>query len=59
MQPIVEKPPAKADHTDFLPLNGADFVEFYVGNAKPDSPVISRGIRHEPGGVSWTEQRAR
>jgi 4-hydroxyphenylpyruvate dioxygenase len=34
MQPLVEKPPTKRAETDFLPLNGTDFVEFYVGNAK-------------------------
>jgi 4-hydroxyphenylpyruvate dioxygenase len=34
MQPLVEKPPTQAAPTDFLPLNGTDFVEFYVGNAK-------------------------
>ena len=33
MQQLVEKPPAERT-TDFLPLNGTDFVEFYVGNAK-------------------------
>ncbi|MGD0438844.1 MAG: VOC family protein, partial [Bryobacteraceae bacterium] len=34
MQPLVEKPPAEQTPTDFLPLNGTDFVQFYVGNAK-------------------------
>ena len=26
--------PANATKNDFLPLNGTDFVEFYVGNAR-------------------------
>ena len=26
--------PAKTTNTDFLPLQGTDYVEFYVGNAK-------------------------
>jgi 4-hydroxyphenylpyruvate dioxygenase len=29
----IDKPTAKATE-DFLPLNGTDHVEFYVGNAK-------------------------
>ena len=29
-----ERPAAEAAGTDFLPLNGTDYVEFYVGNAK-------------------------
>ena len=29
-QPIANK----ADNQDFLPLNGTDYIEFYVGNAK-------------------------
>src|SRR5205823_1526084 len=32
MQQLAEKSP-RTD-TDFLPLNGTDYVEFYVGNAK-------------------------
>jgi len=34
MQPLVDKLPAERTPADFLPLNGTDFVEFYVGNAK-------------------------
>src|SRR6266446_10046655 len=35
MQQVAERPVAqpKSQH-DFLPLNGTDYVEFYVGNAK-------------------------
>jgi 4-hydroxyphenylpyruvate dioxygenase len=32
MQPTIEK--TAASDKDFLPLNGTDYVEFYVGNAK-------------------------
>src|SRR5579884_3157307 len=32
MQELAEKPTPVA--TDFLPLNGTDYVEYYVGNAK-------------------------
>src|SRR5437879_1823235 len=32
MQQVIEK--TEADEKDFLPLNGTDYVEFYVGNAK-------------------------
>lgn len=34
MQPIAKKQTAQSANTDFLPLQGTDFVEFYVGNAK-------------------------
>ena len=32
-EPLTQAPPAPSD-TDFLPINGTDYVEFYVGNAK-------------------------
>jgi 4-hydroxyphenylpyruvate dioxygenase len=32
MQQLAEKPPSAG--ADFLPLNGTDYVEFYVGNAR-------------------------
>ena len=34
MQPLVENQVSEKTPVDFLPLNGTDFVEFYVGNAK-------------------------
>ena len=34
MQQLVEHPVPENTPVDFLPLNGTDFVEFYVGNAK-------------------------
>ena len=34
MQQLVEKPVSEKTPADFLPLNGTDYVEFYVGNAK-------------------------
>jgi len=32
--PDVETAATKAEHIDFLPINGTDYVEFYVGNAR-------------------------
>jgi 4-hydroxyphenylpyruvate dioxygenase len=29
---------------DFLPLNGTDFVEFYVGNAKQSAYLLSTSL---------------
>ena len=34
MQQLVEHQVPEKAPADFLPLNGTDFVEFYVGNAK-------------------------
>src|ERR1700746_2931424 len=34
MQQVVENPVSQKTPVDFLPLNGTDYVEFYVGNAK-------------------------
>ena len=34
MQQLEEQTTRGKNHTDFLPLNGTDYVEFYVGNAK-------------------------
>lgn len=34
METFTSSRPATASQTDFLPLQGTDFVEFYVGNAK-------------------------
>jgi len=34
MQQLVEQSSSEKNPLDFLPLNGTDFVEFYVGNAK-------------------------
>ena len=34
MQLAVEETKQTASSTDFLPLNGTDYVEFWVGNAK-------------------------
>ena len=34
MQQVVEQSSSEKNPVDFLPLNGTDFVEFYVGNAK-------------------------
>ena len=35
MPQIVENPISQPEiQTDFLPLNGTDYIEFYVGNAK-------------------------
>src|SRR5579862_1506470 len=34
MQELAEKPAQHSGQADFLPLNGVDHLEFYVGNAK-------------------------
>ena len=34
MSTVTAKQPAPVQQTDFLPLQGTDYVEFYVGNAK-------------------------
>src|SRR6266567_2278132 len=34
MQQVAEQSANDKSSTDFLPLNGTDFVEFYVGNAR-------------------------
>lgn len=34
MQELAEKTVQKSEQADFLPLNGTDYIEFYVGNAK-------------------------
>ncbi len=34
MEQLAEKTPQENKWTDFLPLNGTDHIEFYVGNAK-------------------------
>jgi 4-hydroxyphenylpyruvate dioxygenase len=34
MQELAEKSANKKNQADFLPLNGTDYVEFYVGNAR-------------------------
>jgi len=34
MEQLAEKTPQQSKPIDFLPLNGTDYVEFYVGNAK-------------------------
>jgi len=34
MQQLVDQPVPEKTPVDFLPLNGTDFVQFYVGNAK-------------------------
>jgi len=34
MQQVAEKPVSEKSPLDFLPLNGTDYVEFYVGNAR-------------------------
>jgi 4-hydroxyphenylpyruvate dioxygenase len=34
MQQVAEQSANQKNQTDFLPLNGTDFVEFYVGNAR-------------------------
>ena len=37
---------------DFLPLNGTDYVEFYVGNARQAALLLSRRVRFPAGGLS-------
>jgi len=37
MPQLAEKPSQHASQQDFLPLNGTDYVEFYVGNARQAS----------------------
>ena len=34
MQELAEKTDRKRGPADFLPLNGTDYIEFFVGNAK-------------------------
>ena len=34
MDTLTANKPTATETTDFLPLNGTDHIEFYVGNAK-------------------------
>ena len=34
----------KQNNEDFLPINGTDFVEFYVGNSKQAAQAIRRNL---------------
>ena len=34
---VFKAEPQAEQHVDFLPLNGTDYIEFYVGNAKQSS----------------------
>jgi 4-hydroxyphenylpyruvate dioxygenase len=34
---VLKTEPVTTQHVDFLPINGTDYVEFYVGNAKQSS----------------------
>lgn len=43
-----EKPSATPANTDFLPLNGTDYVEFYVGNAKQSAYYYCHAFGFQP-----------
>ena len=42
---------------DFLPLNGTDYVEFYVGNARQAAHYLPHGVRVPAGGLPRTGNR--
>ena len=50
MQELAEKPVQK--QADFLPLNGTDYVEFYVGNAKQSAYYYRAAF-----GMKWIAYR--
>ena len=39
MQQVAEQSANQKNPADFLPLNGTDFVEFYVGNARQSARI--------------------
>ena len=45
MQQLADKT-TQNKQADFLPLNGTDHVEFYVGNAKQAAYYYRVGFRH-------------
>ena len=44
-----------ANNTDFLPINGTDFVEFYVGNAKQAAHYYQTAFGFQPLAYSGLE----
>ncbi len=52
MQELAEKPAQPSDRADFLPLNGTDYVEFYVGNAKQAAYYYRAAF-----GMTWVAYR--
>jgi 4-hydroxyphenylpyruvate dioxygenase len=45
METTIAAPKASpAEQTDFLPLQGTDYVEFYVGNAKQAAHLLQNSI---------------
>ena len=42
---------------DFLPLNGTDYVEFYVGNARQAAHYYRSRVRVPAGGLSGPGDR--
>src|SRR5690606_29511109 len=45
----------KSETTDFLPLHGTDFVEFYVGNAKQAAHYYQSAFGFQPLAYSGPE----
>src|ERR1051325_8666240 len=43
-----EKPKPTATAKDFLPLNGTDYIEFYVGNAKQSAFYYCHAFGFQP-----------
>src|SRR5215467_9678763 len=48
METLTESKPVTKQVTDFLPLNGTDYVEFYVGNAKQAAHFYQSAFGFEP-----------
>ncbi len=43
---LTQTKPETAEHVDFLPLNGTDYVEFYCGNAKQSAHYYRSAFGH-------------
>src|SRR5215467_5317058 len=48
METLTESKPVTKQVTDFLPLNGTDYVEFFVGNAKQAAHYYQSAFGFEP-----------
>jgi 4-hydroxyphenylpyruvate dioxygenase len=48
METLLESKPVAGSDIDFLPINGTDYVEFYVGNAKQAAHFYQSAFGFEP-----------
>ena len=53
MQELAEKTVQNSPQIDFLPMNGTDYAEFYVGNAKQAACYYRAAF-----GMKWLAYRA-